>query len=158
MLTLNDDGLQGMTQPECDLLNQAISFLTARGYDESHATDIACNNWRGGSANSVASLTGFPLEGDVQRFRYRAYYEYGGPSHASPFRTELTGDELDDALSSFPQHLQHYLEPTATIEADRYQPGSRSRVFSVVTGRTREITNGAVAKCLNTFDLFADVL
>ncbi|CAN7790376.1 hypothetical protein LJR034_009051 [Caballeronia sp. LjRoot34] len=158
MLTLEDDGLEGFTQRDCDLLNQTVSFLTARGFTESHAADIACNNWRVGGEKTVESLAGFPLGAGVQRFQYRAYYEYNGPSRVSPFRTELSADEVDDTLSLFPQHLEHYLKPTAIVDASDYCPGSRSRLFSIVTGRSHEATNGAVASCLNRFDLYADLL
>lgn len=156
MLTLDDDGLEGFSQADCDLVNRAVSFLIAKGFEQSHAENIAINNWSLIRENTVGSLTGFPLGDEVQRFEYRAFYRYDGPSNASPLRTELSADEIDDALSLFPQHLPHFLEPTASVEADEYRPGSRSRTFTVVTGRAREETDGAVAKCLRRFDLYAD--
>jgi hypothetical protein len=57
MLTLNEPGLEGFTQTECDLVNQAVSVLIARGFPESHAADIAINNWSLFRTNSVDSLT-----------------------------------------------------------------------------------------------------
>jgi hypothetical protein len=44
MLTLNDEGLEGFTQPEYDLVNVAVSVLNANGFQEAHAHDIAVNN------------------------------------------------------------------------------------------------------------------
>lgn len=57
MLTLNDECMEGFTQPECDLVNEAVSALKARGFAELHAKDIAVNNWSLLHVNSVASLT-----------------------------------------------------------------------------------------------------
>lgn len=57
MLTLNDECMAGLTQADCDLVNQAVAALVARGYAEPHAEDIAVNNWRLLHENSVGSLT-----------------------------------------------------------------------------------------------------
>ncbi|KVN48414.1 hypothetical protein [Burkholderia ubonensis] len=57
MLTLNDPELEGFTQSECDLLNQAVTVLMARGFGEVAAGDIAVNNWSLLSTNTVESLT-----------------------------------------------------------------------------------------------------
>ncbi|WP_207002614.1 hypothetical protein [Trinickia mobilis] len=57
MLTLNDECMEGFSQPECDLVNEAVSALIARGFAELHAEDIAVNNWSLLHENSVASLT-----------------------------------------------------------------------------------------------------
>ncbi|KVC79522.1 hypothetical protein BGV71_11435 [Burkholderia ubonensis] len=45
MLTLHDPELEGFTQLECNLLNQAVSVLMARGFRELAAGSIAVNNW-----------------------------------------------------------------------------------------------------------------
>ncbi|WNC95221.1 hypothetical protein RI103_38720 (plasmid) [Paraburkholderia sp. FT54] len=94
----------------------------------------------------------------MHRFQYRAYYAYNGPSKVEPFRSELSAEEVEDALSSFSRHLEHYLKPGAVVEADEYEPGARDRVFSVETDSDRAATNEAVASCLTSFDLYADVL
>lgn len=57
MLTLNDECMEGFTQQGCDLVNEAVSALIARGVDESLAKDIAVNNWSLLHENSVSSLT-----------------------------------------------------------------------------------------------------
>jgi len=57
MLTLNDECMEGFTQAGCDLVNEAVSALMSRGFDESHAGDIAVNNWSLLRENSVSSLT-----------------------------------------------------------------------------------------------------
>lgn len=94
----------------------------------------------------------------MNHFRYRAYYTYAGPSKAEPFRTELTVEEVEDALSSFPQHLDHYLDAAAAAQPDGYRPGTRERIFTIVTARDRATTNDAVARCLSSFDLYGDPL
>lgn len=57
MLTLEEPELEGFTQAQCDLLNQAVSVLMANGFAESHAEQIAINNWGPFRPNSVESLT-----------------------------------------------------------------------------------------------------
>lgn len=94
----------------------------------------------------------------MNTFHYRAYYEYAGPSKAEPFRAEMAVDEIEDALSSFPQHLDHYLDADAIVQAGEYRPGTRERVFTVVTAGDRAATNCAVARCLSSFDLYGDPL
>lgn len=57
MLSLNEPGLEGFKQSECDLVNQAVSVLIAQGFSESHAADIAINNWSLLGINTAESLT-----------------------------------------------------------------------------------------------------
>jgi hypothetical protein len=94
----------------------------------------------------------------MHSFQYRAYYAYNGPSKGAPFRSQLTTEEVEDALSLFSQQLDHYLEPGAVVRADEFTPGARERVFSVETAGDRAATNEAVARCLSSFDLYADPL
>jgi hypothetical protein len=94
----------------------------------------------------------------MNHFDYRAYYAYAGPSKAEPFRTELTLEEVEDALSSFPQHLDRYLDADAVVRAGDYRPGTRERVFTILTAGDRAATNDAVARCLSSFDLYGDPL
>jgi hypothetical protein len=63
MLNLDDDELEGFTQAECDLLNQAVSVLMKHGFPEMHAENIAVNNWSLLRPNSVDSLTRTHLYG-----------------------------------------------------------------------------------------------
>ncbi|RZF26080.1 hypothetical protein EVC45_29970 [Paraburkholderia sp. UYCP14C] len=49
--------MEGFNQRECDLVNEAVSALMARGFAELHAEDIAVNNWSLQHENSVAALT-----------------------------------------------------------------------------------------------------
>jgi len=94
----------------------------------------------------------------MNQFHYRAYYLYAGPSKAEPFRTELTVEEVEDAMSSFPQHLDHYLDADAVVQAGEYRPGSRERLFTIVTAHDRTTTNEAIVRCLRSFDLYGDAL
>ena len=70
----------------------------------------------------------------MHNFQYRAYYAYNGPSKGEPFRSQLSTEEVEDALNLFSQHLDHYLEPGAVVKADEDTPGARERV-SVGTGK-----------------------
>ncbi|QND84599.1 Uncharacterized protein ChrSV_2373 [Chromobacterium vaccinii] len=47
---------QGFTQEQLDLLNQALEIMMARGYDESHASDLINNRWVG-DETTLADLT-----------------------------------------------------------------------------------------------------
>ncbi len=49
------ENTEGFTQPDLDLMNEAVSILMADGVDEKNAQDIVNNNWRYG--NTVESLT-----------------------------------------------------------------------------------------------------
>ncbi|KVP77451.1 hypothetical protein [Burkholderia ubonensis] len=92
----------------------------------------------------------------MNHFRYRAYYDYAGPSKSAPFRNELTVEKIEDALSSFPQHLDHYLDTDAVVQAGEYRSGTRERMFTVVTAGDRTATSEAVARCLSSFDLYGE--
>lgn len=166
MLTSNDECMEGFTQPECDLVNEAVSALMARSFANLHAEDIAVNNWRLLHENSIASLTrtnNRPYSAvfngkTMNRFAYRAYYQYNGPSHDDPFRSEKSAREVAEALVRFPSDLEHFLDPGASIEAPQVQADPSSSFVTVVTLADERSIDAVVKKCLNSLDLFGEKL
>jgi hypothetical protein len=90
----------------------------------------------------------------MNRFQYRAYYEFNGPSHADPFRSKKADSEVAEALARFPQDLQHFIDPLATVETPQVQTDPASCYVIVVTPADEPTTDEAVRRCLNSLDLF----
>ena len=68
----------------------------------------------------------------MNRFTYRAYYQYNGPSHANPFRSEKSDQEVAEALARFPSALELFLDRDASIEAPQIQAAPSSSYVTVV--------------------------
>ncbi len=93
----------------------------------------------------------------MNRFAYRVYYHYNGPSRSDPFREEKNSEEITEALQRFPTELPHYFsDQNASISAAPNRNDPNSILVSVATTLDETETNKAVAKCLNALDLFAD--
>jgi hypothetical protein len=69
----------------------------------------------------------------MNRFTYRAYYEFNGPSRADPFRSEKSAAEVIEALSRFPLELEHFLDGPSLVEVPQGMSDSHSTVVIVVT-------------------------
>ncbi|WP_459906494.1 hypothetical protein [Caballeronia sp. HLA56] len=52
----------------------------------------------------------------MNRFQYRAFYEFDGGCRADPLRPKKTAGEVAEALARFPLELQHFVDPSATVE------------------------------------------
>ncbi|MCA7955559.1 hypothetical protein LGM43_35440 [Burkholderia seminalis] len=94
----------------------------------------------------------------MNRFTYRAYYQYNGPSHANPFRSEKSDQEVAEALARFPSALELFLDRDASIEAPQIQADPSSSYVTVVTLADERSTDAVVEKCLNSLDLFGEKL
>ncbi|MFM0617517.1 hypothetical protein PQR37_26015 [Paraburkholderia nemoris] len=94
----------------------------------------------------------------MNRFSYRAYYAYDGPSHADPFRSEKTPNEVAEALARFPIDLEHRVDGGTTVETPTVQPDSQSSHVTVVTLADERSIDEVVKKCLNSLDLFGQKL
>lgn len=92
----------------------------------------------------------------MNSFTYSAYYCYQGPSASDPFRTEKTPSEVSDALRLFPGSLRHFLPEDAEVAEPATQPDPKRCLVTVMTNEGEEATNAAVARCLNSHDLYAD--
>lgn len=94
----------------------------------------------------------------MNRFSYRAYYTYNGPSHADPFRTEKTPSEVAEALARFPSDLERRLDRGTSVETPPVQPDSQSSHVTVVTLADERSIDDVVKKSLNSLDLFGQKL
>jgi len=95
----------------------------------------------------------------MNRFAYRVYYEYNGPSHSDPFRSPKDSQEISDALSNFPNELPHYLsDQEATVASEPTKKDPNSIIVFVGTALDEAATDEAVKRCLNGFDLFGEKL
>ena len=95
----------------------------------------------------------------MNRFAYRVYYEYNGPSHSDPFRSPKEAHEITEALRLFPTELPHYLtDQDATISDEPTKRDSNSIIVVVVTTLDEAATDDSVKKCLNGLDLFGTKL
>lgn len=95
----------------------------------------------------------------MNRFAYRVYYEYNGPSHSNPLRSPKDPDEIADALGNFSNGLPHYLsDQDATVSEEPTQKDANSVVIIVATTHDELATDEAVKRCLNDLDLFGKKL
>lgn len=92
----------------------------------------------------------------MNRFTYRAYYQYNGPSRADPLRKEKSAEEVERALTLFPLDLEHYLSQGSTVETPHRQTDPCSSYVTVVTLGDEPQVDEVVKRCLGTLDLFAE--
>jgi hypothetical protein len=93
----------------------------------------------------------------MNRFSYRAYYDYRGPSHPDPLGTrEMRPREVVDALARFPVELGHLLPPGS--ELDGVRNGRGSSYVTVVTVADASTIDGLVGDCLNALKLVGEKL
>jgi hypothetical protein len=92
----------------------------------------------------------------MNHFKYRAYYKYSGPSHSDPFRSKKSDADVALALSRFPNEISQFLlDSESVVTSPSQQPYPNSSHVSVATTLNETATDAAVAKCLNSLDLFA---
>lgn len=95
----------------------------------------------------------------MNRFAYRVYYEYNGPSHSNPLRSPKDSHEISEALGHFPNELPHYLsDQDATISSEPTKKDPNSVIVFVATVLDETATDEAVKRCLNGLDLFGQKL
>jgi hypothetical protein len=95
----------------------------------------------------------------MNRFVYRAYYQYNGPTSSEPFRSQKSEQEIIEALTRFPIELPHYLSDIeAIISSPEPQPESKSSYVTIQTNDNEITTDDAVKKCLNSLDLYGQKL
>jgi len=91
----------------------------------------------------------------MNRFSYRAYYQFTGPSRDDPFRSEKTEEDVGKAISRFPLELEHFLEQGSVVEVPQGVSDFNSSFVTVVTDASEAQVDEAVKRCLNGLDLFA---
>ena len=95
----------------------------------------------------------------MNRFAYRVYYEYNGPSYSDPFRSPKDSHEISEALRYFPNELPHYLfDQDATVSSESTKKDPNSIIVFVATVLDETATDEAVKQCLNGLDLFGQKL
>lgn len=95
----------------------------------------------------------------MNRFSYRVYYEWNGPTHADPLRSEKDADQIEFALTHFPEELPHYMSDLeANVDSAPLADGSKSINVVIATTMTEAETDDAVCRCLNGLDLFGSKL
>lgn len=91
----------------------------------------------------------------MNRFTYQVFYEYSGPTITSPFRMEMSPEELVGALTAFPSDLRHFLDdPEVCIDQDLTRQTPTSIVVTVITSLPEQQADNGIKRCLNSFDLF----
>lgn len=95
----------------------------------------------------------------MNRFAYRVYYQYNGPSHSDPFRSPKDPDEISKALRISPNELPHFLsDQDATVSDEPTKKDANSIIVFVATTLDEAATDEAVKRCLNGLDLFGEKL
>lgn len=95
----------------------------------------------------------------MNRFTYRVYYQYNGPSHSNPFRSPKNAHEISEALRVFPNELPHYLsDQEAAVSDEATKKDANSIIVFVETALDETATDEAVKRCLNGLDLFGEKL
>lgn len=96
----------------------------------------------------------------MNKFTYRVYYKYNGPSHSDPLRTPKDSNEIAEALRVFPSELPHYFssDHDATVFSEQTNKETNSIIVVVGTVLDEENTDEGVIKCLNGLDLFGEKL
>lgn len=85
----------------------------------------------------------------MNRYRYRPYYEYTGPSLAQPFREELSPEDVEYNLACFFDDVDRYFVE-GTAEFNRV-----SDCIEITTNLSESECYERVKQCLNSLDLYA---
>jgi hypothetical protein len=95
----------------------------------------------------------------MNKFAYRVYYQYDGPSPSAPLRWPKDSHEIAEALRHFPNALSHYLsDQDAKVSSEPTKKQSNSINVFVATVLDEAKTDEAVKQCLTGLDLFGEKL
>lgn len=95
----------------------------------------------------------------MNRYKYKVYYEYKGPSHSNPLRIPKDSLQIADALRCFSNELLHYIpDHSATVSSDPDVQELNSITVGVLTTLDEAAMDSAVKRCLNGLDLFGEKL
>ncbi|RYA22844.1 hypothetical protein CRU96_10765 [Malaciobacter halophilus] len=84
-------------------------------------------------------------------FKYKPYYQYDGPTHSQPFRTELSLDNIQFNIEQFYSDLYNYFNDIE-VNIEKEEDG----FVSITADITQEDCDERVKNCLNSLDLFAN--
>lgn len=95
----------------------------------------------------------------MNKFAYQVYYEQSGPTRDSLSRTPKSADEIDGALSTFPNDLRHFLADTDAKVSHDEKKRTENSIFVVIetTDAAQQVAD-AVERCLDLFGLFGKKL
>lgn len=92
-------------------------------------------------------------------FTYQIYYEYSGPTIASPFEEQKSPEEIAGALSTFPNDLRHFLgDLEARVDQDHAKRTPTSIFIVVTTNLSEQQLDDGIKQCLDAFHLFGKKL
>lgn len=86
----------------------------------------------------------------MPKFEYKPYYQYDGPTHAEPFREELSADKISRNMSLFFNEIGHYFADVGAV-VEPVDGGS----IGITAEITQEECDARVKRCLNSLDLYA---
>lgn len=93
----------------------------------------------------------------MNRFRYRVFYEFNGPTKSDLFRTEKDKDQIAEALDRVSFELSVYLDDRdarITTSPD----GENAITLNVETTQADDSFTRALTNCLKGLDLFGKKL
>ena len=95
----------------------------------------------------------------MNKFGYRVYYQYSGPTKEDPFLDPKSEDELSHAFWRFPDDLRAALDdPKAQVVTDEKEQSPSSITVVVTTMKSEQTVDEDVRYCCEQLDLFAKKL
>lgn len=97
----------------------------------------------------------------MNEHRYRAYYEFDGPTSSLPNRAPKSEADVRCALETLVDQLNHAFGDDADVEVGPIEPDAKmrpSRLFVIVTLMPASASHEVVATCLDALDLYGDAL
>lgn len=93
------------------------------------------------------------------RYRYRAYYEYNGPTKGVPLRSQKSPEDIAYALERVRYELPHYLEDREARASAVTEDGrADSVIVTIETTDDAAAVSAAMIRCLDGLDLYGDDL
>jgi hypothetical protein len=83
-------------------------------------------------------------------YKYQPFYKYDGPTHAQPFRDELSSDEEEQNIEDVFSEVETYFDDEAKFE--RKEDG----FIHITSDVTQTECDEQVKRCLNSLDLYAN--
>ncbi|MFQ1749920.1 hypothetical protein ACK34N_06225 [Aeromonas veronii] len=84
----------------------------------------------------------------MNKFQYKPYYKYDGPTPSNPLREELSQEEAEERVRCFFEDIVHYFEENISINKE-------GDIVSISGDIAQSDCDELVKKCLSSLDLFA---
>jgi len=96
----------------------------------------------------------------MNRFSYRVYYQYNGPTKSDPLRSRRTDEEIAYSLKRVGEELPYHISDKKAVVTNLAPPPDSQSTHSVhiVVSTTLDepTTDEAVKTCLGSLDLFGE--